>query len=77
MPRQTTNNAREVKSDGALNWAPDFATEEAGFIVSELIRGSSRATRQATADRLLESLAARTPDWTEMLRRVTTECAKI
>lgn len=55
--------AKDVESDGALNWAPDFPLEEACHAVSELIRTSPAEERTAVCLRLLETLNDLAPAW--------------
>lgn len=62
--------ARNVQSDGALGWAPDFLAEEAGYAVEELIRSCPAAAGQATLQRLIETLISRVPEWEDLFRRI-------
>ena len=68
--------ARNVNSDGALGWAPDFPIQQAGHVLEEFFRSSSAAAKIAW-EPLLEALSARTPEWADMLRRVANQSAKI
>lgn len=68
--------ARSVNSDGALGWAPDFPIEHAGHVFQEFLRSSAPAAKLAAWKPLLETLAARGPEWTDMLRRAADPSAK-
>ena len=68
--------ARKVNSDGALGWAPDFPIEQAGHVLKEFFRSSAPAVKIALQP-LLETLAARAPEWEDMLRRVANQPAKV
>lgn len=68
---------RNVNSDGALGWAPDFPIEEAGHVLEEFIRSSSSDAKLVASQPLLEILAARAPEWMDMLRRIVNQSAKI
>ena len=65
--------AKDVPSDGALGWAPDFPVEEARHVVSELLRAIPDQTRDAIRSRLLDAIAADVPDWAETLNRAASE----
>ena len=65
--------AKDVPSDGALGWAPDFPVEEARHVVSELLRAIPDQTRDAIRARFLEAIVADAPDWAEMLTRAVSE----
>ena len=65
--------AKDVPSDGALGWAPDFPVEEARHVVSELLRAIPDQTRDAIRARFLEAIVADAPDWAEMLIRAASE----
>jgi hypothetical protein len=62
---------RTMASDGPLGWAPDFPAEAAGNAVAELLRAVPKEARAATRASLEAAFASETPDWTEMLTRVT------
>ena len=62
--------ARNIQSDGALGWSPDFLVEEAGFAVEELIRSVPAAGRQTMLQRLVETLVCRLPEWEDIFRRI-------
>jgi hypothetical protein len=62
--------ARNVQSDGALGWAPDFPAEAAGQAVKKLIQSCCPELARSTHERLREAFQAEVPEWTEMLSRV-------
>lgn len=68
--------ARSVNSDGALGWAPDFPIEQAGHVLEEFCRSSAPAAKLAAWKPMLEILAVRAPEWTDMLRRAADQSAK-
>ena len=68
--------ARSVNSDGALGWAPDFPIEQADQVLQEFFRSSAPAAKLAGWKSMLEILAARTPEWTDMLRRAADPSGK-
>lgn len=61
--------ARNVQSDGALGWAPDFPAEHAGYMVEEFLRACSSAARTEARKHLEAILAKCAPEWTEALMR--------
>lgn len=61
--------ARNVQSDGALGWAVDFPTEEAGFVVEEFLNGCRPSSRKAAQADLMRALTERTPEWAADLAR--------
>ena len=61
--------ARNVQSDGALGWAPDFPGEEADHVVGELLRSCPQSDRKTVRQDLMEMLAKRVPEWSEDLKR--------
>ena len=64
------HQARDVHSDGALGWAPDFPGEHADFVVAEFFRACRPAARKAAQKSLIDILAKRVPGWAEDLKRV-------
>ena len=68
--------SRNVNTDGALGWAPDFPAEEAGHVVGEFFRSSPPAANLAAGKPLYETLAARAPEWADLLRRGMNDCTK-
>ena len=68
--------ARDTKYDGALGWAVDFPTEEAGFLVGEFLKGCSPTSRKAARVKLMQVLTERAPEWFEDLQRVAEQAAK-
>ena len=67
--------ARDIKSDGALGWSPDFPVEEAGHAVAELMRSCPPAEKQAARVRVVEAMRARAPEWASMLQREAHQAA--
>jgi hypothetical protein len=65
--------AKGTPSDGPLGWAPDFPAEEAGHVVTELLRASFAQTQEAVRLRLLDAITADVPVWAEMLTRAASE----
>ena len=63
------HKATATESDGPLRWAPDFPAEEACHAVAELLRMLPAKNRQATRDRLVETLSVLVPGWHEMISR--------
>ena len=61
--------ARNVQSDGALGWAPDFPGEEAEHVVGEFLRSCPQSDRKAVRQDLMETLAKRVPEWSQDLKR--------
>jgi hypothetical protein len=68
--------ARNVESDGALRWAVDFPTEEAGFVVEEFLKGCRPLSRKAAQANLLQALTERTPGWAAGLGRAAEQAAR-
>ena len=64
------HQARNINSDGALGWAPDFPGEHADFVVAEFFRACRPAARKAAQKSLMDILAKRVPGWAEDLKRV-------
>jgi hypothetical protein len=62
--------ARDTKSDGALGWAVDFPTEEAGFVVEEFLKACHPSSRKTAYANLIQVLTERAPGWVEGLERV-------
>lgn len=62
--------ARNMQSDGALGWAPDFPAEAAGQVVEKLIQSCCPEVARSTRERLLEAFRAEVPEWTDGLSRV-------
>jgi hypothetical protein len=65
--------SREVNSDGALGWAPEFPAEHAGFIVQEFLGLTRYKLIRAEREEFIESLVSQAPEWEDMLRRVLRE----
>jgi hypothetical protein len=63
------HQARNIDSDGALGWAPDFPGEHADFVVAEFFRACRPQTRKAAQKSLMDILAKRVPGWAEDLKR--------
>ncbi len=61
--------AEEEKPEGAFEWAPDFAAEEACNVVEELLRVCPKERRKETRNHLLDAFARDVPEWSEMLER--------
>jgi hypothetical protein len=61
--------ARDTKSDGALGWAVDFPTEEAGFVVEEFFKACHPSSQKAAYANLMQVLTERAPEWVEDLKR--------
>jgi hypothetical protein len=61
--------ARDINSDGALSWAPDFPAEHASHMVTEFIRACSSSTRKEARSDLVSILAECAPEWAEGLER--------
>jgi len=68
--------ARNVNSDGALGWAPDFPAEEAGHVLDELLRSFTGKAKGAAQERLLGALVARAREWESLLRRAANDAFK-
>jgi len=68
--------ARTVRSDGALGWAPDFPGEEADYVVGEFLRACPPATRKVAQKSLMETLAKQAPEWAEDLRHTADRSSK-
>jgi hypothetical protein len=66
---QRLYRARDTKSDGALGWAVDFPTEEAGFVVEEFLKACPPSSRKAAYANLMQALTERAPEWVEVLER--------
>jgi len=60
---------RDVESDGALGWAPDFSIETAAQVVTTLLGAWPSEIRNSLQQRLLKAFAEKCPDWMDMLRR--------
>jgi hypothetical protein len=67
--------ARNVNSDGALGWAPDFPSDRAGRVLREYFQSLPPAAKPAEGRPLLEILTAQAPEWADMFRRVAERSA--
>lgn len=67
---------RNVESDGALGWAVDFPTEEAGFVVAEYLKGCCPSLRKAALANLMQALTERAPEWAAGLGRAAEQAAR-
>jgi hypothetical protein len=67
--------ARNVNSDGALGWAPDFPVEQAGQVIQEYLRPAASTSKSIASQSFLEHLATRVPEWSEMIHRAVNQSA--
>lgn len=67
---------RQVKSDGALGWAPDFPAEASGQIVSDFLALHPASRRAAVGKKLLKELGAKTGAWMEILQRAVRDASR-
>jgi hypothetical protein len=75
-PMCSSRRIRNVNTDGALGWTPDFPAEEAGHVVGKFFRSSPPSVKLAAGKALDEMLAARAPEWADLLRRVMNDFTK-
>jgi len=65
--------ARNIQSDGALGWAPDFPAEKAFSVIKDFLDSSEPAARGPAQNRLKEALSVSTPEWMDIVVRAIGE----
>ena len=61
--------SRNVNSDGALGWDPDFPAEHAFFVVTELFQSCQALANTSDRERICSSLADYAPEWKASFQR--------
>ncbi|HOW64776.1 MAG TPA: hypothetical protein P5186_13250 [Candidatus Paceibacterota bacterium] len=65
--------AKDVNSEGALGWDPDFPAEHAYHVVAEFVRSCHGMVHSGVKEQILSTLADHAPEWGETLRRAIQE----
>ena len=68
--------AKDINSDGALGWAPDFPGEHACYVVGYFLRACPRENRKEARKHLAEILVKCAPEWAEGLLRAANEAGR-
>jgi len=60
--------ARTVKTEGGLDWAPDWPQLHAEEMVCDYVTSHEQSSRSSCGNRLLERLKDSTPEWISLLQ---------
>ena len=69
-------NTRNAKSDGVLDWAPDFPGEHAGYVVQQFLQLCRYQMNAGSRKHLLETLTIHAPGWEDVFHRVAEDAGK-
>ena len=69
-------NTRNAKSDGVLDWAPDFPAEHAGYVVQEFLQLCRYKMNAGAREHLLETLTIHAHEWEDMFHKVAEDAGK-
>jgi hypothetical protein len=63
--------ASREKSDGVLDWAPDFPADHAGYVIEEYLAPLPQSKRRDAGNRLSAALEISVPEWSDMISNIT------
>lgn len=65
--------AKDVNSDGALGWDPDFPAEHACYAITEFFDSNGGVMNDNSKEKIRSTLSNFAPEWNDMLRRAIQE----
>ena len=68
--------ARDISSEGALGWAPDWLLDQAENVLTAYLKSLEEPTRTARGIALMQTFQESTPGWAEHLQRIVNRVMK-